>query len=319
MTTVDETPDAGGGVPGADPDVGDATPAARQSNDVDSRRAGRGLAGELLLSLELAGLCAFAFSRPVLDSFGRSPETFVARGADAPTIVVFGFLVALVPILVVALVGAATRLLGIRVRWWAHLVLLGILGGLTVWRLGQDITGFPPSASEAHARRRARRFRWLVVLRVRVPSSKSFLRYAGVASVVFLVQFLFMSPASSLIGGDGTAARFDVARAVQAAVGDDAPPVVVPGDRHVPDTGAAGRHRTDRRRAVPEPRGPRGHRRPGTATTRRSSGFTNEAVPALLSGLFRPEGTEFGGSGPTTTRTCSRCSAAPTTCTSTNR
>ena len=40
---------------------------------------GRWLTGELWLALEVAALTAFAFSRPVLDSFGRSPETLQVR------------------------------------------------------------------------------------------------------------------------------------------------------------------------------------------------------------------------------------------------
>ena len=62
--------------------------------------------------LELGGLAAFAFARPVLDTFGRSPETFVARGADALTVVLFGFVVAFLPYLLFGVLGLLGRPFG---------------------------------------------------------------------------------------------------------------------------------------------------------------------------------------------------------------
>ena len=238
----------------------------------------------MLLVVELAGLCAFAFSRPVLDSFGRSPETFVAREADGVTVVGFGLLVTLVPVAVVAAVGAITRLFGARVRWRVHLVLLGILGGLAVWRLGQDVTGYPGDATKLLIAG-CLAVPLFVVLRTRMPSSRSFLRYAGAASVIFLVQFLFMSPASTLIGGGTPGLDADVTRTVQAALGDDAPPVVFvvtdtfPTQALVDGTGNIDAELYPNIAALAS-----------TGTWYRNnttvSGYTNEAVPALLSGLY---------------------------------
>src|SRR5215207_1047941 len=96
---------------------------------------------ELGLGLEVAALAAFTFSRPVLDAFGRSPETFIARHASTLDIVLFGLVVAFVPALIVAVTGAITRLFGPVVRLRVHLVLIAVLGGLAAWRLGRDLTG----------------------------------------------------------------------------------------------------------------------------------------------------------------------------------
>ena len=43
--------------------------------------------------LELVTLWSFAAAQPLLDVFGRSPETFVFRGADRWTIVGFAVVV----------------------------------------------------------------------------------------------------------------------------------------------------------------------------------------------------------------------------------
>ena len=288
MTTVDEAADTTGGDDEAvAPDRSDDT--GGRPSPADDERAGRGFAAELLLTLELAGLCAFVFSRPVLDSFGRSPETFAARGADARTIVEFGLVVTVVPLAIAAAVGALGRVFGERVRWWVHLVLLGVLGGLAAWRLGQDITGWPGDATKLLLAG-ALAVPLFVLVRTRLLSSRSFLRYAGAASVIFLAQFLFMSPASSLIGGETPGLDGDVTRAVDAALGDDPPPIVFivtdmfPTHALVDGTGHIDEELYPNIAALAD-----------TGTWYRNSTsvspFTVEAVPALLSGLY-PEPSE---------------------------
>lgn len=180
---------------------------------------------EALLLVEVAALAAFAFSRPVLDSFGRSPETFIARNADAAAIVWFGVIVSFVPALVLGAVGTATRLAGPSVRRWAHIGLVGVLGGMVVWRLGQDITGWPGDATKLILA-----FVLAVplagVLRWKVPAFGTFLRYAGVASLLFLGQFLVTSPSAALVLGDGPELDDEVSSSVAAQLGDDAPDVM---------------------------------------------------------------------------------------------
>ena len=181
---------------------------------------------EIGLALELTALAAYVFSRPVLDSFGRSPETFIARGADEWTVVLFGLVVTVVPALAVAGVGLASRILGATVRRGAHLALVAVLFGLAVWRLGQETTDWGSTS------------RRLIVssvvagvavglLRSAVPALGTFLRYAGAASLIFLGHFLFLSPTSGLVLGDGPAFDDEVARQVAAELGHDPPDVAV--------------------------------------------------------------------------------------------
>jgi hypothetical protein len=239
---------------------------------------------EVLLLIEVAALAAFAFSRPVLDSFGRSPETFVARGATPATVVLFAVAVVFIPIAVVAVVGIAARLLGTRPRWWVHLALVAAVGSLVAWRLGQDATGWPGSATKLVLLGLAAG-PLLAILRAKVPSSSTFFRYAGIASVVFLGQFLFASPTASLIGDDQAGADSEVSRTVSGALGDEPPPIVFIVTDTLPTQALM-----DGSGNIDAELYPNLAALASTSTWFRNnttvSGFTNEAVPAMLSGLY---------------------------------
>lgn len=206
-------------------DVGSEAPPAPAPRSAPQSVPPRG-ERDLPLSLELVALAAFAFSRPVLSGFGGSPETFVVRGARGWVVAAFAVAVVLGPALVVAAVGAAVRRIGGgRARPWAQPVLVGVLGGVCVWRLGQEVTGWPGDATKlllagplAGA--------GFVALRRRVPSSGTFLRYASAGAIVFLAQFLVASPASGLVFGDGPRLDDDVSADVAAQLGA-APPDVL--------------------------------------------------------------------------------------------
>lgn len=276
MTEVDETAPA---------DTHELRRVAPSSAASDAARTLEGGAlGEVMLIVELSALCAFAFSRPILDSFGRSPETFVARGADATTVVLFGLGVTLVPIAAIALVGLGARAVGTRPRWWVHLGLVALIGGLALWRLGQDITGWSGDATKLILLAVAGGPIFALV-RAKLPSSRTFLRWAGAASLVFLVQFLFMSPASSLIGNTKPGVDSDVAGAVAGAIGDDPPPIVFIVTDTLPTQALM-----DGSGGIDAELYPNLAALAGTSTWYRNSttvsSYTNEAVPALLSGLY---------------------------------
>jgi Sulfatase len=188
-------------------------------------RRRRALRDEVLLALEICGLAALAVTRPVLDSFGRSPETFIARDASTTDVVLFALAVAAVPTLVMALAAAATRLAGPRARRAAQLTLVGVLGAVAAWRFGTDLTD---------------RGRWLVVAgaavvglslalaRHRLRTTATYLRFLGAASVVFVAQFLVLSPTSDLVlGGEASSDHAAAADAVLAASDGEPPPIVV--------------------------------------------------------------------------------------------
>ncbi|HEX6567866.1 MAG TPA: sulfatase-like hydrolase/transferase, partial [Acidimicrobiales bacterium] len=181
---------------------------------------------EALLALELSALASFAFSRTVLDTFGRSPESFLVRGATAATVVEFGLVVALVPALAVAMAGLATRPLGGRVRGWVHVGLVALVGGLAAWQLAQSVTGDPPDSLTVRIGAVLGAAMLAVACR-RWPAARTFLRFIGLASVIFLVQFLVLSPASRLVTGEPVGADAEVASGVAADLGDDPPDVVL--------------------------------------------------------------------------------------------
>lgn len=247
---------------------------------------GRWLASELGLALEVTALTAFAFSRPVLDSFGRSPETFVARRATHVDILLFALAVVLIPALVVAAAGAATRVLGPTTRNRVHLALVGLLGGLAAWRLGQSITGWPGSATKLQLAG-ILGAAGLAALRWRVPVTATFLRYAGIASIIFLVQFLVMSPASGLVfGGEGgVAGKVDASVARDLARNPHPPPVVVVVMDAFPTATLLDGHGHIDAAAFPNLAA-----LAGSATWYRNSStvsaFTGEAVPAIFTGRY---------------------------------
>jgi hypothetical protein len=247
---------------------------------------------EIGLGLEVAALTAFVVTRPVLDSFGKSPETFVARQATTTDIVIFGLLLAFVPALVVAAVGGLTRLLGPTLRSRVHIALITLLGGLAAWRLVRDLTGSPGTAKKVLVAA-AVVGPLLGLVRHKVPGSATFLRYAGLASVIFLVQFLALSPVASLAFDRGGGVDDDVAAGVRddLEARDGAPPPVVlvvmdafptatllDGSGHI--DAAAFPHLA----ALAD-----------SSTWYRNStsvaGFTTEAVPAIFNGRFpAPDG-----------------------------
>lgn len=237
----------------------------------------------------MTALAAFAFSRPVLDSFGRSPETFIARQATPTDIVVFGLAVAFLPALVVAAVGAATRVFGDTVRQRSHVGLVALVGGVGAWRMGRDLTGRSNGATQLVLAGLAVGL-LLGLLRWRVPATATFLRYAGVASVVFLLQFLVMSPTTDLAFGGPGGVDDEVERQIADDLGDDPPSVVLvvldalPTAALLDGTGRVDAELYPDLAALAS-----------TSTWYRNNttvaAFTNQAVPALLSGRY-PEPNE---------------------------
>jgi hypothetical protein len=174
---------------------------------------------------ELSALCGLVFARPVLAAFGQSPETFIARGASAWFVLIFGLIVALGPVLVLGAVTALSGLAGRRVREAVQLVVLGYLaylGFIQVLRIHfawatrpVQIVALLAAVAAAYAVAK------LAVVR-------TYVRFLGAATLVFLGQFLFISPSASLIFGGRSASVDDsVAAAVAEDLGEDAPPVVM--------------------------------------------------------------------------------------------
>lgn len=228
-------------------------------------------------ALELLALTAFVLARPVLGSFGRSPETFVARGADWTDVILFGLVVVIGPVVALMVGELVVGLVaGERARWFAHLGLTAGLLAVVVWQIVEMVTdwdssiGAPVSLAVGAA---------VAVVLARVTSLATFVRYASLGALVFLVQFLALAPTSSIVFGG----RHAAAEVGAVGLGDEAPSVVLvvfdglptelllDGDGHI-DPGLY----------------PNLAALAGDATWYRNhttvAQFTLEAVPAILSG-----------------------------------
>lgn len=184
---------------------------------------------ELVLAVEVLALTAVAFSRPVLETLGDAPDFFEMHRATRSDVIGFGVLVTFLPALVVALPAALGRLKDDPVRQRVHLGLVGVLSAVGVWRFSVEQTGWTSAALVPVLLGVAG---GLVVARLRswsrtAEAAAAFLRYAGVASLIFLGQFLFASETSRAdLTGDRPAYPA-VAEDIRATLGDDAPPVIL--------------------------------------------------------------------------------------------
>jgi hypothetical protein len=204
-----------------------------------------------MMALELVALASFAFTRPVLSMFGAAPEWFISRDASRADIIGFALVVALLPAAVLTLVGVASRALGDRARDVTHIVLVTACAGLGVWRAVHDPTGGRTWALPALAVGTAGA--GLVGgLRARAGTrnlTARYLRFASVGGLVFLVQFLWLSPVGRTLLTPAAAVDADAMAAVPQALGSDPPPVVVVLLDELPTaslTGGVPRHRRHR-------------------------------------------------------------------------
>jgi hypothetical protein len=153
--------------------------------------------------LELTALWGFAFVQPVLDVFGRSPEQFVFRQADATVVVRFGLVLTVVPIAVLWAVeqvgGLVHRIVGQALHVAFVAGLLGVIG-LRVLKQGIGLSG-PVLAVGAAALAVAG-----TVVFVRFVVVRQWARFAAVGTVAFLLLFLFASPTADLVRGGAVTA-----------------------------------------------------------------------------------------------------------------
>ena len=177
---------------------------------------------ELRRGAELLALTGLAFTQPVLDVLGSSPETFVFRGVEGAQIVLFALAVALVPTAVLWLGGFATSVFGPRVRLGVHVVTVGVLAGIAVLvavRLADLTRGGPALAVAVAAGIGA------ALLYLRVSQVRLFLLYLSPLPLLAVGLFCFSSSVSGLVtGGEGeVVAEVDSTRPVVMLVLDEFP------------------------------------------------------------------------------------------------
>jgi len=151
---------------------------------------------ELDYFLQVLGICAFAIAQPVLDVMGKSPETFVFRGASATLIVLFAVVVALLPALALSVLGAGTRIFGSGIRRGVHLAILGSMAAVIVMQVVKMTTSLRDGALLTLALIGGGVLLWLIS---RVQAVGIWMRWAAAASVAFVLIFLLVSPVSKLL------------------------------------------------------------------------------------------------------------------------
>ena len=159
-------------------------------------RAWHWVAPRLQLLLEALGLTALAITQPVLSVFGDSPETFVTHATSRRDIVVFALIVALVPALVIWLVEVAALQAHPRAGQVVRFIVVASLVGVFAVQIVKEATelGYKRVALAAAVIGLG-----AAVLHLRFAAVRSWLRVAAVATVAFVLMFLFASPVSDLL------------------------------------------------------------------------------------------------------------------------
>ncbi|MEV0156469.1 sulfatase-like hydrolase/transferase [Micromonospora sp. NPDC050686] len=235
---------------------------------------------ELRRALEVAALVGLVVTQPMLDVLGRSPDFFLFHRARQRDVLLLVALIAVLPTLPVALLGAVSRLAGRAVRAAVHTGLVGLLIAALAVQVGRHVTplrGVPLLlvAALAGAAGAAAHRRWRAPARV--------LRLAAVGPPVFVLLFLFASPASAVVlpRGEGGAAG-------QAGPGAHPPIVMIVLDEFPLQSllGPDGK--------VDAGRYPHFAELAGGATWYRNatgvSGWTPYALPAMLTGRYPTKG-----------------------------
>ena len=168
---------------------------------------------------QLLALTGLAITQPVLDFFGRSPQSFIRTRADGLDIVLFTLLVAVVPAAVLWLaelvIGAIA---GDRAQRVVHLVALAALATVVGIQLVTEVTDFGPRRVLFLAGVLAVAF---VVAVTRFSVLRTWLRVLALAPVLFATMFLATSSSAELVFGREVAPVDDL------VVGRPAPVVMV--------------------------------------------------------------------------------------------
>ncbi|ROT29870.1 sulfatase-like hydrolase/transferase [Micromonospora sp. HM5-17] len=261
------------------------------------RTGGRGRA-ELWALAEILALCGLVITQPLLDITGRSPDFFLFHDADTADILLLVAIVALGPPVLLwgagALVGALVGALigrfagtgrGRGARPAAQTATVGLLLALLAVQAGKylsGVRGWPllALAAVAGAGGAYAYHRWRV--------AGQLLRVAAAGPLVFVLLFVFASPASAVV------LPADRAGGVGRSAGAAHPPVVMLVLDEFPLVSLL-----DARGAIDARRFPHFARLAGESTWYRNatavSGFTPYALPAMVTGRYpaRPDAPHY--------------------------
>ncbi|WBC15620.1 sulfatase-like hydrolase/transferase [Micromonospora sp. WMMA1998] len=183
-------------------------PPRERPPDTDRPRRRAGWRAEAARLAEVVALVGLVVTQPLLDVLGRSPDFFLFHRAARGDVLLLVALIALVPTLPFAALGALSLLAGRITRAVVHTVIVGLLLAALAVQVGRHVTslrGVPllVVAGLVGAAAAAAHRRWRALRRM--------LRVAALGPVVFVGLFLFASPASAVVlprgeaGAAGTA------------------------------------------------------------------------------------------------------------------
>lgn len=152
--------------------------------------------------MQVAAVCGFAFTQPVLDVFGRAPDIAITSGATRSDLVVFALAWAALPALVCWLAGAMLGLAWRRARALAHWLTIGTVVAIFV---AQELVFTAEWAVALAWTIAALAGAAFAVTAARYDPARLFLSYAGAAPVLFAALFIFSSSVSPVIWGGSTA------------------------------------------------------------------------------------------------------------------
>lgn len=159
------------------------------------------LRAETPYGIELFALCGLAFTQPLLDVFGRTPEQFAFRGIDPRGVVEFALAVTFLPTAALWLgeiIVSAVTARGRRALHAAVGILLVVAAALQVLTA---LTSGPVRVLGALAIGGG-----AVLAVLRFAPLRTWLRYMAVAPVMFLLLFLVASPSARLLSDPNAAA-----------------------------------------------------------------------------------------------------------------
>lgn len=181
---------------GSRPDAALAHPDGSRTDRLTRRRVD--WRSELRAALEILALCGLAITQPLLDVTGRSPDFFLFHGAGPGQILLLVAVVTVAPPVVLwasgLLAGVVSGRPTVRRGW--HTATLGVLLAALAIQVGKQLTplrGVPLAALAGVLALAAAYAYW----RWRVPGQ--LLRVASVGPLVFVLLFVFASPASAVL------------------------------------------------------------------------------------------------------------------------
>ncbi|MFA9565032.1 MAG: sulfatase-like hydrolase/transferase [Acidimicrobiales bacterium] len=143
----------------------------------------------------LIGICGFAITQPVLNVFGDAPEQFVFRGASATEILLFPFVVAIVPAVVLWLPSVVAERISQGAGRVAHLIAVAVALFLGLLQVSHHLLGTTGLTKAAVAAIGAGAGVWLYW---RFEAARVWSHVMAFLSLLFVGLFLFSSPTGEL-------------------------------------------------------------------------------------------------------------------------